>query len=113
MTLTEFKSLSDSIKDDAEFLAHPEVRRVYWQVVEPGKVFRHDRVPGMPMCRKCKKEIFYPSGIPTPEFSCHCEYPDHIPGSLADAVEVMRAKVAERWETNSERGSFLCDICNN
>lgn len=91
MNLTEFKALSDSIQDDREFLEHPNVREIYWGIVEPGRVFYHsslvafdfaDKSSSLKCCR-CGKDFWV-------DATEGCPIPDYIPGSLADATETLR-----------------------
>lgn len=98
MTLDELKAISDACKTDAEFLEHVDVRRVYWRALGHEGLWEHDW--GADACKKCllQKEYvdFYERGVSV------CNSPDPISGSLADAAEALRAKVAEEY--NEERG---------
>jgi len=97
MTIHELKQLSDSIESDRAFLAHPEIRRAWWKAMGTTR-FAHSwrRIQTgtdgwIWHCAKC--------GIHRVDQTStvfECEQPDPIPGSLPDAVECLRQKVAER-----------------
>lgn len=106
MKLSDFQTLTANLSD-AEFLSHPEVRRFWWGIVEPDHKHTHQWVlrthdammSGVPdECHKCRTK--YRDRIR----NGRCDRPDEIPGSLADCVEQMRVKVAEKWHLNV----FVC-----
>lgn len=87
MTLTELRSISTACKTDADFLSHPEVRRVWWRAMgqnDGGHTMTPygKASPGRYFCSRCGND----------EIQADLD-PCSIPGSLANAVEQLRKRV--------------------
>ncbi len=109
MTMTELKQIAASCQSNAEFVRNPKVREVYCKCLGTEGPWLHlaysDRyLPAL--CSKCGQEYDWPQSRPT------CPVPDPIPGSLPDAVEMLRKKVAEKWEASYKWRSLLASVCD-
>ena len=100
MKLTDFQQQTAPLSD-AEFLAHPEVRRVYWKCMGQEGPWKHqwintgdDRLD----CWECKRRKHADPRRP----DLTCDAPS-IPGSLPDAVEQLRAKVVAGRKKSAAR----------
>lgn len=123
MTITELKSISDACKSDKEFFAHPEVRRVWWKAMGQDE-FTHDvdlcHIPNTEctfinqqwMCVKCMAVCCSVEDDSQDVFDWgqnHCPIASPIPGSPADAIEMLRVKVANGWFVPRDDGSGVGD----
>lgn len=99
MLLGELRSVLDNCVTDAEFLAHPEVRRAYWRIMEPDRemFIEHDWYEISKGFRRCLRCGVVKCADPENHQNRGCTFVPDIPGSLADAAEVLRAKVADIW----------------
>lgn len=106
MTLSELQSISAACETDAEFMAHRGIREVYWKAINPGrkhhhKFYRHkmnERIDDDSCAHKCICGLEVDDRVVGPlRLLTGCAVPDPIESSsLADAVEAMRVKVAEK-----------------
>jgi hypothetical protein len=95
MTLTELQALSDKCgpgpEGDRKFLADPLTREAYYKAMGSttnGHVWKPSKRHGGEFCSACGFDRTEAEGLP-------CSQPV---GSLADAAEELRAKVAEKWD---------------
>jgi hypothetical protein len=110
MTLDQLKTLSDTYGNDEAFKADIEVRRAYWACL--GRTGRRMHTPlperyTVGLCEWCGA-LWSPArqewgrGSPDGVWNAigpDCPSPPPIPGSLADAAEELRKKVAEKgWD---------------
>ena len=127
MTIDELKAISEQCQTDAEFLAHSGVVQAYWLAMRKD-TFAHDvdillregateytylnQVWGCTKCRAVCCGMDHDESVDICDWGEQaCSVPDPIPGSLPDACEQLRVKVAEKWHTSSGiRTIPLCDV---